>query len=361
LLVEPWILDIDTTVKPLYGHQEGAVKGYNPHKQGRPSHAFHTYFIANLRLILDVEVQAGNQTASSFSRPALFDFIDALAPESRPAFIRGDVGFGNEGTMKEAEERGLPYLFKLRRTSKVKDLIEEVFDRPDWIFAGQGWEGVESTIMLSGWTRMRRVVVVRRELKDDLALTNKSETGQLEFAFVETLDPVKKYEYAVYITTLPDEILTISQHYRDRADCENPFDELKNQWSWSGFTTQDIHRCQVMARHTALIYNWWSIFVRLAIPGRHAEAITSRPLMLHGVARQTTHAGQRRLTITSTHASSERIRKILSSLSEFFRCLRSNAEQLSRAARWRVILSRVFVQFLRGKLLGEPDLIGLSP
>jgi len=30
LLREPWILDIDSTVKPLYGHQEGAVKGYNP-------------------------------------------------------------------------------------------------------------------------------------------------------------------------------------------------------------------------------------------------------------------------------------------------------------------------------------------
>jgi len=34
LLGEPWILDIDTTVKPLYGHQEGAVVSYNPHKPG---------------------------------------------------------------------------------------------------------------------------------------------------------------------------------------------------------------------------------------------------------------------------------------------------------------------------------------
>jgi hypothetical protein len=25
LLSDPWILDVDTTVKPLYGHQEGAV------------------------------------------------------------------------------------------------------------------------------------------------------------------------------------------------------------------------------------------------------------------------------------------------------------------------------------------------
>ena len=56
LLSIPWILDSDVTVKPLYGHQEGAEKGYNPHKPGRPSHTYHTYFIANLRLILEVEV-----------------------------------------------------------------------------------------------------------------------------------------------------------------------------------------------------------------------------------------------------------------------------------------------------------------
>jgi hypothetical protein len=31
----PWILDIDVTVKPLYGHQEAAQIGYNPKKTGR--------------------------------------------------------------------------------------------------------------------------------------------------------------------------------------------------------------------------------------------------------------------------------------------------------------------------------------
>ena len=55
LLREPWILDVDTTVKPLYGHQEGAVVGYNPKKPGRPSHTYHSYMLANLRLVLEVE------------------------------------------------------------------------------------------------------------------------------------------------------------------------------------------------------------------------------------------------------------------------------------------------------------------
>ncbi|MCX7013864.1 MAG: hypothetical protein NTW86_15155 [Candidatus Sumerlaeota bacterium] len=52
LLEEPWVLDVDTTVKPLYGKQEGAIMGYNPQKRGRSSHVYHTYFMRNTRTIL---------------------------------------------------------------------------------------------------------------------------------------------------------------------------------------------------------------------------------------------------------------------------------------------------------------------
>ena len=48
----PWILDIDVTVKPLYGRQEDAVVGH-------PSHVDHSYFVANLRISLGVEVRPG--------------------------------------------------------------------------------------------------------------------------------------------------------------------------------------------------------------------------------------------------------------------------------------------------------------
>lgn len=83
LLDEPWALDMDATVKLLYGHQENAKVGYNPTKPGRPSHAFHSYFIANLRLVVDVEVQAGNQTASSFAQPELWNMLDGLKESGR--------------------------------------------------------------------------------------------------------------------------------------------------------------------------------------------------------------------------------------------------------------------------------------
>jgi hypothetical protein len=90
-------------------------------------------------------------------------------------------------------------------------------------------------------------------------------------------DEISVYGYAVLVTSLPDEILRVAQHYRHRADCENPFDELKNHWGWrwGGFTTRGLKRCRFMARMTALVYNWWRLFVRLTDPNQHTETITS--------------------------------------------------------------------------------------
>jgi hypothetical protein len=126
LLSEPWILDADVTVKPLYGHQEGAEVGYNPHKPGRPSHTYPTYFIAHLRWVLEVEVQSGKQTASQHSAPGLWDLLKRIPRARWPVLIRGDRDGGTETHMQRAEQEGLPYLFKLRLTSGTRRLVERL-------------------------------------------------------------------------------------------------------------------------------------------------------------------------------------------------------------------------------------------
>lgn len=356
LLQEPWILDVDTTVKPLYGHQEGAVVGYNPNKRGRPSHTYHTYQMANLRLVLDVEVRAGNEGAALNSLPGLEGLLNGLPRSHWPAFVRGDCLWGAERVLRLCEECALDYLFKLRLTTNVKRLIEKAFTRSDWVAAGQGWQGVEERLQLCGWSRERRVVVLRRALKGDIALVKeRAGVRQLTFGFVETAGTVKRYEYAVLVTSLADEVLALAQHYRDRADSENSFDELKNHWGWGGFTTHDLRRCRLMARTVALVYNWWSLFVRLANPAQHTEAITSRPLLLQAIGKVTEHAGQTRLTLTSMHAKSASMQRALARIARFLQHLRRTAEQLSAQQRWYYILSRVFVKYLKGRVLKPPD------
>ena len=140
----PWILDMDVTVKPLYGHQEGAEIGYNPQKPGRPSHVYHSYFVANLRISLGVEVRPGNEHAGAKGLPGLWQTLGKLPRCQWPTFMRGDCGYGQEAIMLESEERGLPFLFKLRHTAKVKTLVERMMrlgsQWQNWGTAGRRWK-----------------------------------------------------------------------------------------------------------------------------------------------------------------------------------------------------------------------------
>jgi len=269
-----------------------------------------------------------------------------LADRERPALLRGDAAFGNEAVMREAEARQQPYLMKLRLTANVNRLVRKVFRSEVWAPAGQEWEGTEATLQLSGWSLPRRVIVLRRMLRGDMAIAAKQDP-QGSLAFIESDVPTARYEYAVLVTSARHELLALAQLYRDRADAENNFDELKNQWGWGGFTTQDLQRCRLMARMVALVYNWWTLFVRLANPNKHHEAITSRPLLLHGVATQTRHAGQTRLTITSTHAKAAAVQTILRTLARFLSSLRDTAEQLTDTQRLHAILMRAFAKFMQ--------------
>jgi hypothetical protein len=361
LLSEPWILDADVTVKPLYGRQEGAVKGYNPHKPGRPSHTYHTYLIANLRLVLEVEVQAGNRSASKYSAPGLWDLLARIPRAHWPVLLRGDRDWGSEANMARAEQEAIPFLFKLRMTTGVKKIVERLMRGAVWCDAGQGWQGAETSLRLHGWSRARRAVVLRRQIRADLAMVDHRDPEQLRLSFADLTDDTVVYEYAVLVTSLGNEILTVAQLYRDRAGSENPFDELKNHWGWGGFTTQDLKRCRFMARITALIYNWWSLFVRLADPTQHTEAITSRPLLLHAPARLTRHGGQTRITISHPHAEAQWVESACREIAAFFKTLRATAEQFTRLERWRRVLSRALVKYLKGRQLhGPPALCALS-
>ena len=320
LLTTPWILDLDATVTCLYGKQEGAVVGDHPKKPGRPSHRYHNAWMA---VAVDVP---GNETAPRHRMPGIWAWLDALPNAERPALLRGDIAYGSESVLREAEARDQPHLTKLRLTKHVKALIKTWFRSNAWEEAGPGWEGGTDRLMLSGWSRARRVVVLRRTLTGEMLMTGKDD-DQERFAFMESDVPTKRDEYAVLVPSTAHEIFTLGPRARDRADTENHFDELKNHWGWGGFTTQDLARCRIMARRVALGDNGWTRFVRLAPPHTHCEAISSRPLVLRGVATHTHHAGHTRLTITSLPAKPAAIHAVLTNVAGSLRTLNATAEQ----------------------------------
>ena len=244
------------------------------------------------------------------------------------------------------------YLTKLRQTAGVKRLIERNWSRQDWQDVGQGCEAVEAQLKLSGWSHARRVVVVRSATKDKPvtleSVTGKKAKRQQNLHFEDT-DPVKRWDYAVLVTNSNYELKAIGQLYRDRADCENGFDELKNQWGWGGYTTQDLERCNLCARAVALIYNWWSWYVRLAHPATRLEAITSRPLLLAGVARLTEHAGQSRLLLTLIHTAGDLIKSMVANVRKGLDFILATAPQLTKRERWTALVRYIVEKIIATK------------
>jgi hypothetical protein len=185
--------------------------------------------------------------------------------------LRGDIAWGTEKTMCECAARGLPFPCKLRQTEGVVMHLVELLRRREWRFAGGGWRAVTSELQLEGWTKKLRVVVLRSPLPaKTVGCETETPSGQRVLAGMAVLPKTQRlFAYAVLVTSLPEEdVLTVTQQYRDRGDAGNIFAERKNQWARTGFTTHDLKRIQLMARIVALVFNWWSLWVPLAVPGR---------------------------------------------------------------------------------------------
>ena len=90
------------------------------------------------------------------------------------------------------------------------------------------------------------------------------------------------------------------------------------------------------------------------VKSSYPKAITSRPLLLEAIGRQTTHAGRTTLTISSTHGLRHRAREAFTRIAAFFAELRETAEQLTDLDRWYRILSRAMVKYLKGRQLDPP-------
>lgn len=372
VLEEPRVMDVDVTVKPLYGNQEGAVRGYNPGKPGRPSHAYHSFRVAHLRLCLDVQVHSGNQTQGSFGLGSLPDWLKQRPREQRPEFVRGDIGYGTEKWMQQLEDLGIAYLFRLKQTKGVKELIGVIERDNDWTrWPPSSWSYCESTLQLSGWSRSRRVVVYRRihrrkapSKANASALPGPAEQSDQQQLPLEPVDEeLIEYEYAVYVTALKQPAGEIRSLYNPRADNENSYDELKNQWGWCGFTLKDLARSELMACLIALIYNWWSLFTKLVDEEIAREAITSRPMFLMHIAKASIHQSMRFLVIFCAHGRVYQIREKLERAANRLKNWASlTAEQLKVRSLWKRIIGHILSHHksFKGQNYRAPPMIGVS-
>jgi len=316
-LPEVVILDWDSTVQPKYGHQEGAEVGYNPSKPGRRS--FHPLLavVARTRMCPVYRFRSGDTVTATQWHEAMADAQRWLG-ERQVWLNRGDLGLGQEAVMSWHEQvADRPhFLFKLKLTSNVRRALAAV-PEASWEGPAQvgAWQVANGTIQLTGWSRSRRVVFAR------------SLQGQVPGPKAGEFWDQNKHEFAVYVTNLPESFnaWNIQDLYRQRADVENVFDELKNQWGFSGFCAKSRATTELAARLTLLVYNLWVLFVRFIVPQKHTEAKKGRRWFLLIAARLVESGRQKELQVSIRGGWAEQLKEGYTRLHDW---IRTTAPQL---------------------------------
>ena len=316
-LPESIVLDWDSTVQPKYGHQEGAEIGYNPGKPGRRRFLRLLAVGARPRLWPVYRFRSGNTVSASQWAEAMND-AERWLGDRKVALNRGDLGFGHDAVMAWHEEvPGRPkFLFKLKLTALVRTALHRI-QETDW--QGPAMLGAcqvaEGRIQLTGWKTARRVIFAR------------TLQGVAPAASCADFWDQNKHQFAVYVTNLPDEVngWQIQELYRQRADTENVFDELKNQWGFSGFCAKSRATTELAARLLLMVYNLWTLFVRFIIPHKHTEAKRGRRWFLLIAARLVQSGRQKEVQVSISGGWAEQLRDGYLRLHEW---IRSTAPQM---------------------------------
>jgi len=207
----------------------------------------------------------GTIVLSNLNGQTRYAHINALRGDRVGGEMLGVSKVVSEDSVRRALQRGTPEEWDQWLTTQERAVYEPLLSE-SYVLDIDDWQGTETTIKLMGWTRPRRCIFLRRSAQRPAPRKALAASTEAEFSFVERLDSGPVYEYIVLVTNDALPIVALAQLYRDRADCENVFDEIKNPWGWAGFVTRDLKRCRIMARLIALIYNWWNVFTRLARP-----------------------------------------------------------------------------------------------
>ena len=253
LVFDNYTLDFDSTVMVRQGSQEGAAKGYNPKRPGRPSHHPLLAFVSDVRMIANYWLRPGNTSASTNYLSFLEDTLSRLQ-DKRVGLIRMDSSFFSGNILGYLEQRQLSYIIACRLNNRIKYSL--TYEKT-WVEVADSLEIAETTYQAEHWDSPRRIVMVRQEVKKRPKAAGK-QVRELEL-FEEEQD-FGKYRYSCFVTNLALPAKIVYDSYRGRADSENRIKELKYDFSIDDFVSHNFWATEACGNFIIMAYNFMSLF-----------------------------------------------------------------------------------------------------
>lgn len=255
LKFDNYTLDVDSSVLTRYGSQEGASKGYNPTKRGRPSHHPIIAFIGSLRMVANCWLREGKVHTASNLFSFLEDTFDKLKGKTI-GLLRADSGFYDKSVFEWLEEKSINYVIAARMYAPIQRMIAS---QKSWFRLDDGIEIGESMYTSPLWDKSRRIIMIRQYVPE-----RPKSTGKLLHLFKEE-GWYKQYRYSCIVTNLNLPSEQIWNLYKQRSDVENRIKELKYDFGFDSFNLKDFYATEACLNAAMISYNLMSLFRQAVI------------------------------------------------------------------------------------------------
>ena len=244
-------LSFDSTIMTRYGEQEGAKKGYNPNKRGRPSHHPILAFLNGSRVVLNLWNRSGN-TSSANNIIAFFECCyQQISSLIKIKGVLADSGFYMESFIEAIESKSLNYVITAKLYSTVQ---REIYAIDKWTQVEPGLFVSEFNYKHPDWQKNRRYVVVRQSIKK-----RKKALGKQLKLFEMELE-TQCYRYGIWVTNMTEEPIIVWRTIRLRSNDENTIKELKEDLALSGFSMTQFYATEAAMLVRCMVYNLMLVF-----------------------------------------------------------------------------------------------------
>ncbi len=242
------ILDLDSTVITVFGHQEGAAVGYNPRYRGKRSYDPLLCLEANSSFFWDVELRRGDTGTWAGSEELLACCFLSSPSDIREFRVRADAGFGYGPVLDMLEARPAQYAVVARMIPSLKRALKGL----RYEAMNPRWEIAEFEHHPHDWPHARRCIVARRLIED----TDPE----------PTLFTLERYAYRAWHTNLPLTAAGVWHFYDGRAGMEPRIREIREDLALRKIPTSAFAANALYMEVVRLAYNLVTAFQRMCLP-----------------------------------------------------------------------------------------------
>lgn len=241
-------LDFDSTVKTLYGSQEGVVKGYN---KNRSKKSYHPLICteAHFQDCLGGELRCGDAHTADGIAGMLDRTLLIIPKTTRTIRVRADAGFYGKDFIAKLSQKGIGFAVVARMTKSLKNKVGGL----RYAKVNESLSTSSFTYQQCTWQEKHRFVVLREKLTEE-------RKEQLRLFTVDA------YAYHALVTNLKLTPYGIFAFYSDRAAMERIVRTLKEDYPFANAPTNNFAANALYTELSLLAYNIIIWFKRLCLP-----------------------------------------------------------------------------------------------